>query len=288
VRRPTPVRQRGFGLLAFVLLTAAVALSLVVGFAGTMVRSHHNMLVERNNGWLKEQAQRIQDLWRLEAFRLDEASASNPYTAASVLSAAGVTPRWDAEARLSRVLLKDGLSYRVLVLYMPSESDAANPPNWARFDATGEFQPCGNMGANCAERQFVVISSLELQQEMAREARARLTQAAYRAQTFFKARLMLDPERNVSVNYFRVSSGSCSGSSALEVGCLDTYQSLVDAERSAVALGLQGDDLVSPWGRPIEASNLLDSESEMPPFTMSFRTRTPAGTYLYVKATQPL
>lgn len=294
MRRPSPVRQQGFGLLAFVLATAVVAFSLVVGYSGTMVRQHYNSLQARNEAWLKEQEEAIRGLWREEAFRIDQASASNPYTVEDILKASSVTLRWNAEARLSKVLTEGDFSYRVLVLYMPSESDSTNPPNLAQFELTGVFQPCANAAAECAPRQFVVISSYDLQKEMTREAQARLNKVAYRAQAQFKARMLLDPERNVGVNYFRKPSGSCLGSPA-DLDCLDTYTPLASQTPggwsltpTAKALQLTDEELVSPWGHPIEASNLQDSESTAPPFTMAFRVPKPSGGFLSAKAVQQL
>lgn len=294
MRRPSPVRQQGFGLLAFVLATAVVAFSLVVGYSGTMVRQHYNSLQQRNEAWLKEQEDAIRSLWREEAFRIDQASASNPYTVEDILKAASVNLRWEAQARLSRVLTEGEFSYRVLVLYLPSESDVTNPPNLAQFELTGVFQPCSNMAAECAPRQFVLISSYDLQKELTREAQARLNKVAYRAQAHFKARMLLDPERNVGVNYFRKPSGSCVASPA-DLDCLDTYTPLASqtpggwsVSPTAKALQLTDEELVSPWGQPIEASNLLDSETTAPPFTMAFRVPKPAGGYLSAKAVQQL
>lgn len=294
MRRPSPVRQQGFGLLAFVLVTAVVAFSLVVGYSGTMVRQHYNSLQARNEAWLKVQEEAIRGLWREEAFRIDQASASNPYTAEDILKAASVSLQWGAQAQLSRVLTEGDFSYRVLVLYLPSETDTANPPALAQFELTGVFQSCTNPTADCSARQYAVISSYDLQKELTREAQARLNKVAYRAQAHFKARMLLDPERNVGVNYFRKPSGACLTDPA-DLDCLDTYTPLASQAPSgwavtptAKALQLTDEELVSPWGQPIEASNLLDSETTAPPFTMAFRVPKPAGGYLSAKAVQQL
>lgn len=296
MRRPSPVRQQGFGLLAFVMAAAVVAFSLVIGYSGLMVRQHHNDLQERNEALLAEYERGVRELWREKAHLIDQASEteSNNYTAEDILSAAGVSLRGLAEAHLSDVFKEGDFSYRVMVIFFPTDTDDRNPPDIAEFKKTGKFQSCKNPQEVCAQRQFVVISSYDMQKELIREAQARLNRVAYRAQAHFKARMLLEPEKSITVNYFRKPFGECVTVEA-DLDCLDTYTPLLSISpagaemlHAAKALQLTDEELVSPWGQPIEASNLLDSETESPPYTMAFRVLKPSGGYLVTKAVQPL
>ncbi len=295
MRRPNPVRERGFGLLAFVLLTAIVAFTLVVGYAGVMTRKEASRVPARQEAYLRQVALQVEQAWRASAYVYDAPGPSNSLTAEQVLTAAGVVPQYGLQAALSNVRVSDGIAYRSLVVYLPAETDESNPPNLASFRSTGEFQSCSNTSQECATRSFLVFSSLDLQRELTKETQARLNKLAFKAQGYFKARMLLDPERNVSVNYFRKPMGACEVMDN-DLGCMDTYQPLVvlggpssySRTRMATALGLTDEELFSAWGYPIEASNLQDSVTDDAPYTMAFRAARPSGGFLTVKAVQQL
>lgn len=293
MRRPSPMRQRGFGLLAFVMLTAIVAFTLVVGYAGVMTRKEANRLPARQAAYLEEAATQVEKAWVSHAYAIDSPSASNTTTAEQVLSVAGVTAQYGLQVALSDVRVLNGVAHRSLVLFLPSETDESNPPNLAKFKTTGQFESCSNTGAECAPRRLKVFNSLELQQELTRETQARLLRLAQKAQSYFKARMLQDPERNVSVNYFRKPMGACEVLD-IDLGCMDTYQPLAVLDnparysrtRMAVSLGLTDEELFSAWGFPIEASNLLDSVTDDAPYSMSFRALRPGGGFVTIKAVQ--
>lgn len=293
MRRPSPTRQRGFGLLAFVMLTAIVAFTLVVGYAGVMTRKEANRLPARQAAYLETAVAQISKAWAVHAYAIDAPGASNTTTAEQILQVASVTPQYGLQAALSDVRITNGVAHRSLVVYLPSDTDASNPPNVAAFKTSGQFASCVNANADCAPRRFKVFSSLELEQELTRETQARLGRLAQKAQSYFKARMMQDPERNVSVNYFRKPLGACEVLE-MDLGCMDTYMPLAVMDnptkysrtRMASALGLTDEELFSAWGFPLEASNLLDSVTNDAPFTMSFRAMRPGGGFLSVKAVQ--
>lgn len=298
MRRPSPVRQQGFGLLSFVVVTSIVALSLVLGYSGILTRKVANELLSTQAKYVKDVAGQIEAMWPQYAGRLDDVNmAVNTATAADVVRLAGVNLKPFAFVEMSSVLTvpSEGLSYRNVVVYLAAETDEANPPELDQFRATGVFQSCTDMAAPCADRVFHVFSSLELERDMAREARSRLNKVASKAQSYFKARMLQDVERNIDVNYFRRPNGACEVQ-PMDLGCVDTYQPLAtanplggtDLTRMAINLGYNDEELFSPWGDAIEASNLQDSETGATPFTMSFRVRNPAGGFYTIKAVQQL
>lgn len=297
MRRPSPQRQQGFGLLLFVVITAILAFSIVIGYSGVLTRTQANRLVVNQQRYLTEARTQVLTFYERHAFSLDQQSLSNPVSAEDLLNGANVRARYGMQAALSKVLVTpEGLRYRAMALWLPSDTDGSNPPDLGRFLETGQFVSCANGSADCAPRNYVVFDSAEIQRELARQTQARLERVAMKAQSYFKARLLQDPERNVSVNYFRApTAGNCMVM-PIDLECLDTYTPLatldasgaLTASRTARNLGLSDEELLSAWGRPIEASNLADSVTDDSPFTMAFRALTPWGTFYTVKAVQQL
>lgn len=301
MRRPGPSRQQGFGLLVFVIATAIVAFTIVVGYAGNLTRKQLVELVPRQNKQLDISLQLVEKMWLQNAYYLDYAAGTR--TIDEVLQLAAVDQRGGMLGALSDVMTipAEGIAYRALVLYFPTGTDGAddenpaNPPDLAHFKATGEFKSCADPGAPCAERVFRVFNSVDVERALAKETSARLQRIAQKAQSYFKARMLQDPERNISVNYFRRPSGGCEVFPQ-DLGCLDTYEGLVTMSSSttyvrsriATILGLNDEELFSAWGQPIEASNLQDSSVAAAPFSMALRARKPLGGFMTIKAIQPI
>jgi type II secretory pathway pseudopilin PulG len=295
MRRPSPQRQQGFGLLVFVIATAIVALSIVLGYSGILARAQANQLVTNQEKYLAAAKSSVLAFYERNAYAIDERSMSNTTTIAQILAGANVPVRYDLQSALSNVLVSpEGLSYRVVALWLPSETDATNPPNISNFISTGNFISCSN-ASSCAARQVQVFDSASIERDKAKRTNAQLMQIAMKAQSYFKARLLQDPERNVSVNYFRAPAGVCQVQ-PMDLECLNVYTPLATSGAGSAAipsttaknLGLSDAELVSAWGRPIEASNLIDSFTDDTPYAMSFRAATPAGTFYKIKAVEQL
>lgn len=294
MRRPSPKRQQGFGLLVFVIATAIVAFSIVLGYSGILARAQANQLVANQEKYLASAKTAVLAFYERNAYAIDEQSMSNTTTIAQILAGANVPVRYDLQAALSRVLVSpEGVSYRAVALWLPAETDGTNPPNIANFINTGKFISCSN-ASTCAARQVQVFDSASIERALAKRTMAQLEQIAMKAQSYFKARMLQDPERNVSVNYFRAPSGVCQAQ-PMDLECLNTYTPLAAvggggavSSTTAKNLGLSDAELISAWGRPIEASNLIDSVTDDTPYAMSFRAATPAGTFYKVKAVQQL
>lgn len=294
MHQQTPSQQQGFGLLVFVIVIAIVAFSLVLGYSSIMVRQQHNSLAASQKAYLAESVALVAKAWRFSAYAIDHTGA-NATTAQDVLTLSGARMRYGVRAVLSRPLIDmtSNTSYRNFVMYLPTPDDEASPFDEASFVSTGEVAAC--TGAGCDERLLATFSSLHVERELAAETSARLDRIAAKAQAYFRARMSQDPERNISVNYFRRPSGSCVVG-PLDLGCLDAYESLTEAAagggvaatRVAQILGLGSQELLNGWGLPMEASNLLESSTAEPPFTMAFRTRTPTGAVLKILAIQAL
>ncbi|MNR71664.1 hypothetical protein D3C71_22950 [compost metagenome] len=290
-------RQRGFGLFVFVLAASAIALSLVLGYSGMMTREEANRRPVKQRTAMEQHRQQILAFYRTVAGEYDRASAGNTYTVADVLKGASINQRWGLQAEMSNLLPAEGnLRYRRFVLYYPSETDEANPPSIEAFRQTGVFQSCANPDLDCAKREFMVFDTLSIHREAAQETQRRLERIALKAQAYFKARMMQDPEKNISVNYFRPMFGKCDKRLSMDLQCVDTFAPLVvrngfgwaPTNNLAQTLGLTDEELLSAWGDPIEVSNKEGSEVSEPPFTMVFRVPSPFGGYYTVRAIQQI
>lgn len=297
MRRPKLQRQQGgFGLLAFVIITAVFAFSFVVGYSGVLTRDQANQLETQQNRYLADARDSILAFYERHAFKLDQKSLSNPASVEEVLKGANVRARFAMTATMSQVLLaSDGTAYRAFALWMPTETDTTNGPNLTEFAQTGKFASCATEGGPCDRRVYMTFDTLSLERDLANQTAGQLQRIALKAQSYFRARNLQDPERNVSVNYFRTPSGACAVQ-PIDLECLDTYSPLatvdlagkVTLSRTAINLGLAAEDVISAWGLPIEASNLQDSVTDDSPYTMVFRAATPSGAYYTVKAVQQL
>ncbi|MCC5609583.1 hypothetical protein LC612_23105 [Nostoc sp. CHAB 5834] len=296
MNRPSLMRQQGFGLFLFVLVISALAFSLVLGYSVLLTKTATNQLATKQKAYLAQVHKQVEGVWNKHAFDLDKQGLGNVLTVEDVVAAGGLEKRYGVNFAMSKVMVtSDGVAYRNFVAYLPTDYDNENPPNVNLFKETGAFEPCTTPGTpSCLPREFVVYSSQDLERRFVRETQSRLMRVAQKAQAYIKARRMSDPEQNISVNYFYMPLGACK---VLEhdLGCAPTYQPLAvqgpsgyTLSQMALGLSIATEDLFTAWGQPIEASNVQDSETLLPPFTMSFRAPKPDGTYFTIKAIQEL
>lgn len=297
MKRPSSLRkQRGFGLLAFVMLSGVLAFSLVVGYAGVLTRTEAANIIQKKADYLEQVEAQLESYWRQNAGSLDRLGLGNALAEDALVSQAGISLRYGLRLAISDVLTVPGepVSYRKVLLLVPSAHIDLEDLNLGEFFTLGRTPFCQTIAeVECAQGLIRVFSSQPIQQEYTAQARGQLTRIASAAQSYFRAQMLQDPERNLSVNYFRAPSGSC-GSVTGQMPCIDAYTALATLDlagrptphSAAVILNLSNQDLITPWGSPVEASNLQDSESTTPPYTMSFRVRTPSGQNISIKALQ--
>lgn len=183
-----------------------------------------------------------------------------------------------------------GRYYRRIALWFPFDTDDTGGPQFDR--TTGAFVRCGqpistNGAPACARGYQMLLDTRSLHAEAEAQARRTLNDLATAAQVFFHARMQSDPARDASLNHFRAPYG-CGMRQPDEMPCVDTYTPLSDAADAARVLNLNASGRLNPWGLPYELSNLEGSSTEVPPFSMAFRTRTPWGSAIEVKAVEAL
>lgn len=285
--------QAGFALLAFVLALSVVAFSFVLGYSVNLTRQQADAQPRAQQAYL----QGLQDTL-LQVYRERATHPVEPATPAAVaqwrafgpdedaLALASATLRWGVRAAISEPQPDgQGAPYQRIALWLPLETEAENPPDIEHFRATGQWRGC-TKPAPCVEPPFVLVDGQLVQRVLHAQAQERLMRVAQKLQAYFKARMLQNPERNVAVNYFRNPRGGTACPStppAPELRCLDTYRPLGAADPVAVHANLVAADLVSPWGEPLQASNLQDSETVRPPFSMALRVQV-KGTAEYLRA----
>ena len=277
-----PRRQGGFAMLTFVIVVSALALSLVAGYSSLFARKQLNQVADIQRTYLDEARAQVLSTYR----KLSTDPAASPSADLTYTQYAGGTDvwswtrqpqKWGAQAIISnRLVTSEGLYYRKVALWIPTETDAGNPPAVAKFVTTGVFDSCTTSGAACDTRQFLVVDTQDIEKELFARSTARLTNIVQKSQAYFKARLLQDPERNVSVNYFRDPYGSCT-KLPNDIGCINSYTALSAIDIGAT-LNLSPEEQVNAWGGAVTVVNAgPDAETTDAPFSISFQTCLPYG-----------
>lgn len=301
-------KQRGVALLAFTVALAIVSFTIVMAYSVSSAKQQVAALEANQTAYLTDVRQKLTVAYAANAATIDSDSA---ITSDNVLAFAGIVPRWGLEAKISAPLAREGIKYRVIAAYLPYEADDPAAESAPRFESDGTFTPCPSNTADCKKRlKYVVVSDgFAIQRDNAKKALAQLEQLTLNAQAYFKAKTMLDPEHNVSVNYFRPPYGGCSPI-AEQLPCIDAPAPIFgvnpairqsNAEQSmAELLGLPNAPVLNPWGLPVEACNgpfCVDTATGKgvnwepvlgPPYSMVFLTRTPWGGVYRLYAVQQL
>lgn len=275
--------QRGFYVTALTVVLATIAFVFLLGYSSYYAKRESQSLLDNQKTYLYDLKSRL-----LEAYATNLLDIDADLTYASYRDAdrwfelAGLSRRWELQIAVSDRLEKDGVKYTVLALWLPTETDAANPPT---FDpATGAFSSCSL--APCPDRAYTTVSGYDLQAKAAADTKKTLEQLAEKAQAYFRARNLAEPTHNVSTNYFLAPYGTCTVT-AEDLPCAPTYTAIVGTTVPQV-LHLDSDQTKNGWGLDVEFSNVQDSNITAPPYTMSFRTTDPWGNPLTILAVQPL
>ncbi|MBC8738473.1 hypothetical protein F6X40_16990 [Paraburkholderia sp. UCT31] len=279
-----PARQQGYVLLAFVALLSVVTFSFVVGYSTVLAKKEVAALLTNQKAFIASAASQVEAAYVANLAEVDGTTTSGSFRNPSqFLSLAGITPKWGMQAAVSNVLSARGVAYTVVALWIPTSTDTQNPPS---FDATtGTFNSCPNAAAPCAPRAYALVSGLTLQQQALQSALQQLNDLAAKEQEYFKAKALFDPDHDIGINYFRAPDGNCDDPN--QMPCIDQYTA-VGSTAVPPLLGIPASTQMNPWGLPLETSNLQDSSSAAPPYSMAFRTSTPWGASYTVLALQPI
>lgn len=305
-------KQRGAALLAFTVALAIVTFTIVMAYSVSSAKRQVASLDANQTAYLTDVRAKLTAAYIANALTIDADSGWKAVSdGKTMLALAGVVPRWGLEAKISDPISREGVKYRVIAAYLPFEADDPSAAEEPVMTADGTFKPCPANTADClSRRKYVVVADgFAVQRENAKKALAQLEQLTFNAQAFFKAKTMLDPEHNVSVNYFRPPYGGCDPI-AEQLPCLESPMPIFsvspairqgNTEQSmAELLGLPNSPVLNPWGLPVEACNgqfCTDASTGKganwnpqygPPYSMVFLTRTPWGGVYRLYAVQQL
>lgn len=316
--RPIPSsNQRGFGLILFVIITAAIAFSILLYNSSVYIKKYVNEKQTRELEYISQVSTDIGNFWRNGGFAYDSV-ATGTIQAGTLLSAANISLKYSTNIVVSNPLTSsDGVVHRRVAIWIPSDLSMENPPDVSAFVASGVFDPCSNKDSDkviaCDLLKYTVFDSLDIEKELMKETADRLQRVALKAQAYFQARTYQDPDRDVSINRFIPNIGdiNCTGGSfdPSELECMQdptplssAINGVVSSTRSAEVLSLSNDELMSAWGTPIKGENFIirgvisDANkpcaqtpgSPAPPYCMIFSADTPFGTTMSVTAVQQL
>ncbi len=119
------------------------------------------------------------------------------------------------------------------------------------------------------------------------ETLSRMKVFAAQLERRFRAKFEADPGRTLTVNHFRALGPACTASLD-DMPCIDVYSDVASAADFALLLSLDPSMLVSAWGARFTVSNLADSQTVSPPYSMAIRAALPWGGSLLVNAVQQL
>jgi hypothetical protein len=305
-------RQSGAALLAFTVALAIVTFTIVMAYSISSAKHQVAALDANQDAYMTDVRLKLTAAYVANSLTIDsDSSWAAVNDGKAVLALAGIVPRWGLEAQISPPILREGVKYRVIAAYLPFEADDPNAAEDPVMGNDGVFKHCPAGTADClSRRKYVVVSDgFAIQRENAKKALAQLEQLTLNAQAFFKAKTMLDPEHNVSVNYFRPPYGGCNPV-VEQLPCLDSPAPIYGVSPAirqgnteqgmAELLGLPNSPVLNPWGLAVEACNgpfCLDAATGKsvnweaaigPPYSMVFLTRTPWGGVYRLYAVQQL
>jgi type II secretory pathway pseudopilin PulG len=263
-------RQRGSAFILFVVVLAVIGVSMILGATTLQADTVANHVAEQRQDYLHRSTQQIERWYQSHLAIVD--LNDDPPAIASILSEAGFASQFGAKVAVSQRQFNGDTAYRVFVVWIPN----AMPDTSAFNNATGQFTPAPGV-------QYALLNGLSLQSAAMSATRNTINAAAISLENYFTARTELNG-KDVSVNQFRPDT-ACSGTVA-GFPCIDTY-----TDASAIDWSMTGIDpvrLVDAWGNPLEVSNLLDSQTTNPPYSMSIRAKTPFGTFITMSAIQRL
>lgn len=294
--------EQGAAMLSFAIFLGVAILSIVTAFTASIATKQSSTLHARQELYLRALVPKIEAYYEANASLIDADLTWREFTSEKLKRDLLETPKWGAQLWISNPLsLPEGIKYRRIIVFLRTDTDDRNPPDEEQFTTTGVFVSCSDASKPCESRKTLIYEGQALQRKNYQATISKLESLAARAQSYFKSRVLQDPERNVSLDYFRPPFGNCTGIAPYDLPCTELsgtpYQALGDTTVGAQfmqVLGLEDSYTVNAWGAPVEVANSGPDVNWcrpgdcMPPFTLAIRTRTPYGGFIKVRAVQPM
>lgn len=267
--------RNGGSAVLVIVLGLFIALFFLVAPLATM-RWAEKFNTQRNeSAYLDDVAAKLAAWYARNAATIDSAPTYN-VVAATLWANLGIDPLPTLRVTVSDRLTGPTVRYRRFAIWLRRSATDSS----AIDSATGVFTP----GANVLYRE---ISGEPIQAALLDDTLTRMKVFAGQLEKRFRAKFESDPFRSLSVNHFRPASGSCTAGLD-DLPCIDAHTDVQTAANFTTLLALDSSRLVSAWGQRFTVSNLADSQTAAPPFSMAIRSSLPWGGSVLVNAVQPL
>lgn len=224
---------------------------------------------------LDEIARRLESYYRQNAAAIDAAPSFG--TAPEILWAQlGIEPKANLRLAVSERIASSQVRFRRFVVWL-----ARSDPDTSRLDpVTGSFTAGPGVS-------FRIVDGEAIQNALLEETLSRMKTFAAQLERRFLAKFEADPLRSLDVNHFRAIGASCSA--ALDdIPCIDVHTDVVAAADFGTLLSSDPRQFTSAWGERFTVSNLEDSHTDSPPYSMAIRAPLPWGGSVLVNAVQPI
>lgn len=227
------------------------------------------------DAYLDNVARRLEDYYRRNAAAIDSAT-SYPVVPESLWAELGVEVKPTLRLAVSDRLTGSQVLFHRFVVWLKR----AEPDPSTFTVSTGTFTPGPNVIYRIVDGEAIEGALLEKTLDGMKGLAAQLERR-------FRAKFEADPLRSLSVNHFRALGSSCSVGLD-DIPCIDSYTDATTAADFVTLLSIDPATLTSAWGQHFTVSNLQDSSTASPPYTMAIRAALPWGGSLLVNAVQPL
>jgi len=278
--KPKPIRrgrapQEGFAALLLVFLAALMAFFFVIGPMFIKYLEQIDAAETNESTYLDDVSAKLVELYSQNAGAIDQNVTYSP-DPNDIWASLNVQPKAGMRLAVSTRLTGNQVQYRRFVVWL----QRANPDTSAFDPATGTFTPGTGV-------PFRVIDGEPIQGKKYEITLQRMQMFASMLQKRFQTKFEADPLRTLTINHFRPISGTCTTTTD-DIPCIDTYANVMTAASWTSLLSQDPAAWTSAWGQPFTVSNLQDSNTLNPPFTMAIRTALPWSGSVLVSAIQPL
>jgi hypothetical protein len=270
-------RQKGSALVLLLTLITGIVLLVMGGMNAGLTQEYMLNRNQLQQQYLDEVAQAAQQWYERVAptIELSAVAVSESDLLAQIAPTrkfgirAQISPRW---TKTVAPWTQPALAYRTILIWIPQgdgdttaiSTSSEAPVIGSSVEAAKTYRAWTTMGYQ--QKELAKLSDLLVRV-------GTLLQTWSKAQQVSRVGLEFD-------NFFRQADCSADANFS-RLPCLDTY---VDITTTSVPsyLGVSNSELMTPLGYAIEISNLLDSSTTSPPYSLSLRVHSPISSTDYL------
>lgn len=268
-------RQSGFALGAYLTFMATAISLIFLSYMAVQGRIKANNDMRVRQAYINEVSTKIGAWYKANLRTID--TGSNP-TEAVIISGSGITVKNGLRVKSSDLITSGEIKYRIFGIWIPDVT-----PDTTAFNlVSGVITPPVPLHSYV----YTYYNGLVDEIEAYTLTQKRLDRLAIVLQSFSTAKMLNNGESDIGINRFRPDICP-SAAIAGQIPCLDTYTDL-NIPEIRLATGLSSTELTDAWGDNFFGSNLVDSSTVSPPYSMAIKVTTPFG-FIYRKiAIQPI